>query len=400
MIRHGGRCATSPHVTGGRTNDQLVDAAIWLLVQGDKPGAEELLARVLRDDPTHERARQAMKSAAPQTAPNAPMPQAPIPNATQPMVPHGAFRSAETPLPQPPGLNRKTSAGGFASPFAAAPSTPERKTSSGLVSSPFAPTPSAERRPASGVVASPYGSTPSAIERHFANTAPASLTSTMMDPRPVGADPTLARSWSLEVLTGPHAGTSVPLAKRALLVGRGLGVLDVDEDPFMAAAHASFFQRNNELWVSDGGSASGTWVSFDGPQRLNPGDSFSVGLQRLRYLGPLDTAPVDSPWPYGAPRPAASWRLEHVLLGNRACRTWVMRGVVTLGRDGCQLNFEDDESLEAFHAELRPAGSALELVDRSKSHGTFVALPQASERRLLEGTRVRLGSTLFRVTSR
>lgn len=379
-------------MTGGRTNDQLVDAAIWLLVQGDKPGAEEILARVLRDDPGHERARQAMKSAAAPTSPGSFAPQPPIPNKTQQVVP---YRAIETPAPQPPGLLRKTSPAGLVSPFAS-----ERKTSSGVVSSPFASTPSAERRPASGVVASPYGSTPSAIERHFAETAPASLMSTMMDPRPAGADPSLLKSWSLEVLTGPHAGTSVPLAKRALLIGRGLGVLDVDEDPFMAAGHASFFQRNNELWVSDGGSSSGTWVSFDGPQRLNPGDSFSVGLQRLRYLGPLDIAPVDSPWPYGAPRPAASWRLEHVLLGNRACRTWVMRGVVTLGRTGCQLNFEDDESLEDFHAELRPAGSALELVDRSKTRSTFVAVPQASERRLLEGTRVRLGSTLFRVTSR
>ncbi|MGV3621056.1 MAG: FHA domain-containing protein, partial [Archangium sp.] len=351
-------------------------------------------------DPTHERARQAMKSAAPPTSPNAVAPHAPIPNSTQPVVPPGLFRSAETPPPQPPGLSRKTSAGGFASPFASTPSAPERKTSSGLVSSPFASTPSAERRPASGLVASPYGSSPSAIERHFANTAPASLNSTMMDPRPVGSDPSLAKSWSLEVLTGPHAGTSVPLAKRALVIGRGLGVIDVDEDPFMSAGHASFFQRNNELWVSDGGSASGTWVSFEGPQRLNTSDSFSVGLQRLKYLGPLETAPVDSPWPYGAPRPAASWRLEHVLLGNRACRTWVMRGVVTIGRHGCQLNFEEDESLEEFHAELRPAGAAIELVDRSKTRSTFVALPSATERRLLENTRVRLGSTLFRVTAR
>lgn len=351
-------------MTGGRTNDQLVDAAVWLLVQGDKAGAEELLARVLRDDPTHERARQAMRSAGSPTSPGT-LPPPPPSHQTQPVVPPGVYAGAEAPAPQqsaPPGLTRKTN------PFAVSPN---------------------ER-----------------TDRHLTLVPRPPLTASSTHPelKPVGAEPPPStvpgKSWSLEVLTGPHAGTSLPLARRPLLVGRGLGVLDVDEDPFMAAGHASFFQRGGELWISDGGSTSGTWVSFEGPQRLNPGDSFSVGLQRLRYLGPLDTAPVDSPWPYGAPRPAASWRLEHVLLGNRACRTWVLRGVVTIGRRGSQLSFEDDESLEDFHAELRPAGVALELVDRSKAKSTFVALPQASERRLLEGTRVRLGSTLFRVTAR
>ncbi len=348
-------------MTGGRTNDQLVDAAVWLLVQGDRAGAEELLTRVLRDDPTHERARQAMRSASPQTSPGTEIPKPPVPQKTQPAVPPGLYRSSETPAPQhsPPGLTRKPTA------VASPPSEVER------------------------------------TDRHVALVPRSSLTASSTHPelKPIGAE-VPGKNWSLEVLTGPHVGTSLPLARRALLVGRGLGVLDVDDDPFMSAGHASFFQRNGELWVSDGGSPSGTWVSFEGPQRLNPGDSFSVGLQRLRYLGPLDTAPVDSPWPYGAPRPAASWRMEQVLLGNRPSRTWVLRGVVTLGRHGSQLSFDEDETMEDFHAELRPAGTALELVDRSKQRTTFVAIPPQAERRLLEGTRVRLGSTLFRVAAR
>ncbi len=363
-------------MTGGRSHDQLVDAAVWLLVQGDRAGAEELLARVLREDPTHERARQAMKSAGHPTSPGTLPPQRPIPNKTQPVVPPGVYTGAPTPAPQsaPPGLTRKTTMPGVPPPVPSSPSAFEK--------------PAAEK-----------------TDRHLSLVPTKNQTASSTHPelKPIGADaptPSTGKSWSLEVLTGPHAGTSLPLAKRALVIGRGLGVLDVDEDPFMAAGHASFFQRNGELWVSDGGSASGTWVSFEGPQRLNTGDSFSLGLQRLRYLGPLDTAPVDSPWPYGAPRPAASWRLEHVLLGGRPARTWLLRGVVTIGRRGSQLAFDEDETMEDFHAELRPAGTALELVDRSKGHTTFVGLTPSSERRLPEGTRVRLGSTLFRVAAR
>ena len=185
-----------------------------------------------------------------------------------------------------------------------------------------------------------------------------------------------------------------------MMIGKGLGVLDVEADLFMSSAHASFFQRGGELWVSDGGSASGTWLSIDAPHRLNPGDSFSAGLQRLRYLGPLDSAPAEQPWPYGAPRPAASWRLEHVLVGGRPGRTWVLRGVVTIGREGAAVRFAEDESMALTHCELRPAGIALEIVDKSARAGTFVMLPPSAERKVTEGARVRLGSTVFRVTSR
>lgn len=321
-------------MSGASHSDQLIDSALWLDVQGDRPGAVELLRRVLREDPGNQRAQLALQK-------------------------YGADA--------PPGLTRKPGADLVATQrFAALHREEPLDIPEPIIEEP-PPPPPPPPRPA-----------PSAPRESLDG----------------------GRHWALEVLTGPHTGVSLPLTRRPLLVGRGLGVLDVDSDPFMSSAHASFFQRGQDLWISDGGSTSGTWVSFDGPQRLNPGDSFSVGLQRLKYLGPLDSAPVDMPWPYGAPRPAASWKLEHTLLGNRPGRTWVLRGAVTVGRAGAHLAFDEDESIEPTHAELRPAGTSLELLDRSRTRSTFVALPPGGERRLLDGTRVRLGSTLFRVTAR
>lgn len=376
-------------VTGTRSIDQMVEAAIWLMVQGDRAGAEDLLAQVLRIDPTHERARHAMRSAGVTTRPGEKQPRDPALDrpTTQPGSPPDAGRtpleplpalSRPTPLPKttfPHGVRTEEIVGG--------------ETMPGGPPMPFATTPSAlaamnERRE----------------ERTDLSAAkePAPITSTQ--PRYAMPAATTGRSWSLEVLNGPHAGSNLPVAKRSMLVGRGLGVIDVENDFFMAPGHASFFQRNGELWISDGGSASGTWLSVEGPTRLSPGDSFSVGLQRLRYLGPLDAAPAVAPWPYGAPRPASSWRLEHVLVGNRPLRTWVLRGVVTLGRDEATVRFPDDDSLAPVQAELRPAGVAIEVVDRSNAGSTFAMVPPGGERRLLEGMRVRLGSTIFRVTSR
>lgn len=342
----------------------MVDAAIWLMVQGDRAGAEDLLVQVLKIEPEHPRAREALKSAAPATSPGSERPQPPIPHTTIPVLPPGAFAV-------PPGLHRR-------SPVVPASDLP------------FTSTPSALRASAP-TVRLPNLTDGAPPPRRHEPPGGVSATHPRLDP---------VKSWVLEVLNGPNQGGQLEV-KRPLVLGKGQGALDVESDFFISPGHASFMVRGAELWISDGGSTSGTWVSIDGPTRLAPGGSFSVGLQRMRYLGPLDTAaPADQPWAYGAPRPAASWRLEQVLVGDRPGRTWVLRGVVTLGREGATLRFPEDEGLAMVHAELRPAGHDLEVVDWSARLGTFVALPTGGERRLSEGQQVRLGSTLLRVTAR
>lgn len=423
----------------------MVEAAIWLMVQGDRAGAEELLAQVLRIDPTHERARQAMKSAGAQTSPGQEAPRPPIPNQTNPVIPAGTFKITErTPMEptpalereetpaavqQPPGLIRRNTmpgTGGESMPRVNANARVDDMTippSAGEL--PFQTSPSSLVTP-SGTDAAPSeeddpetqrmkrldGPRPPALQppqektdRHLSlvpGKPPPTTSSTQPQLQPIGTgnNPALQRSWSLEVLTGPHTGKSVPVAKRPMVIGKGLGVLDVDADLFMATGHASFFQRGGELYISDGGSASATWVSIEQPERLMPGDSFSAGMQRFRYLGPLDTPPNESPMPYGAPRPAASWRLEHILVGNRPGRCWVLRGVITVGREGAHLRFPEDESMAILHCELRPAGNTLEVVDKSARAGTFAAIQQGGERKVPEGTRIRLGATVFRVVVR
>lgn len=380
-------------VTGTRSIDQMVEAAIWLMVQGDRAGAEDLLAQVLRIDPEHGRAREAMKSAG--ASASLPPRARAADEAVSPPMKIKLPETGSTPLEPvpalvrdvPPGLIRRNTLPGTGSPAEVSPAPPDL---------PFVSTASAiataatERNP-------PLEKREERTDRHLPLMVPENPKAAAAAPASNGAP---ARSWSLEVLTGPHTGTNLPVSKRPMLVGKGLGVLDVEADLFISSAHASFFQRNGELWISDGGSASGTWLSIDTPYRLDAGDSFSAGLQRLRYLGPLDSAPAEQPWPYGAPRPAASWRLEHVLVGGRACRTWVLRGVVAIGREGSLVRFPEDESMALTHCELRPAGTSLEIVDKSARAGTFVMLPPSAERKVTEGTRVRLGSTVFRITSR
>jgi hypothetical protein len=212
-----------------------------------------------------------------------------------------------------------------------------------------------------------------------------------------GPYPVSGRVYSLEVVGGPHAGRRLELTKRTL-VGRGLGSFDVENDIFMSPGHASFFYRGGELWVADGRSASGTWVSIPGVQTIGTGDSFSAGLQRFKFLGPLDIARSERPWAYGAPRPPACFRIEHVLVGDRPSRIWIVKGSVTIGSEAAIIRFPDDRSLSPVHVEVKGNGTSAELTDRSTT-GTYVMIPSSGEAKLSEDTKVRLGTTVFRVVS-
>lgn len=405
-------------VTGPRSIDQMVEAAIWLMVQGDRSGAEELLAQVLRIDPTHERARQAMKSTGSQTSPGQEAPKAPIPNKTQPAVPPGTFTlppESRTPMEPQPAHEpmRRSTLPGMGAASELTPPTSQHvaaQTADEDANATTGETPILQPE-VEATVRRPMPTAPEERERTdrhlslvptqpFTAAAPAARPPLGIEaPTPSGAARALARTWSLEVLTGPHTGRTVALKKNTMF-GRGLGALELDDDPFVSPGHASFVMRQGDLFVTDGGSASGTWVSIDVPTRIAPGGSFSAGLQRLKFLGPIIDPPPEAPVPYGAPRPAASWRLEHILVGGRGGRVWVLRGVITLGREGSHLKFRDDDSMAMTHVEMRPAGNELELIDRSARAGTFIEIAGGAERRLADGARVRIGSTVFRVSGR
>lgn len=494
------------------TTDKMVEAAIWLLVQGDRAGAEDLLTQVLKQDPTHARARQAMRSVAAPTSPGARPPAPLAPQQTVPLVPsHQPRDGGTTPLePQPAhrrperdtarvsraeieaaqagekstqqygfepkdlqavreavkarregasmrstdledllgGALRRTTQPGGAATFDA---RPEDSTLPGKRFDLGAPEPitGEQEEPGFGApraltsestaldlsleralneLPPPTSADHPAIEhtsrqddgatdrhlslvRHAAGTsgtqpelAPVRRTPVpALGDAPVlpsGPSPAASREWTVRVLTGPRQGQSLSIGKRPVLLGRGLGSLPMDDDPFASPAHASFFTRGADLFVADGASVSGTWHTIDGVFRLAPGEAFAVGQQRLRFLGALGAAPHGDPNEYGAPVPAASWRLEQTLVGLRPGRAWVLRGIISVGRAQQALTFPEDQALAVHHADLRPAGHELELVDRSQGLGTWVCLPHGGERRVPPGTLVRVGSTILEVGPR
>src|SRR3954452_75605 len=73
-------------------------------------------------------------------------------------------------------------------------------------------------------------------------------------------------------------------------------------------------------------------------------------------------------------------------------------GVLTLGRDhGNPIQVSDSE-ISRRHAEIRKDDEGYLLVDLTSSNGTFVNAEQITERRLVNGDRIQIGSSLLLFT--
>lgn len=368
-----------------------MEAAAYLLAQGDHAGAEGLLSQALRLDPQHLRARETLQKLKSATSPG------------------GLLATTATPAPQ----RRPTGS----SPSGLRPSTwssrpqvdPPAPAAKAITRTPVAPpggldldaVRQAAQRWRDGLhtplpTPDPTAGSPwvEGLQSPATTTSPASAVTALV--------PALATApeLSLLVVTGPQRGAQLTVGVEPVAVGRGAPALDLSDDPFASPQHAWFALRDGGLVVADGGSASGTWLTIQGAHRVNAGEAFSVGQQRLRYLGPLESPSLSGRPELGGPLPAASWRLEHTLVGNRPGRVWLLRGIVTVGREGASLAFDDDHSLARQHADLRPSGTGLELVDRSEGLGTWICLGPGVERPVAPGTLVRVGSTVLQLAPR
>lgn len=201
-------------------------------------------------------------------------------------------------------------------------------------------------------------------------------------------------AFAIEAVAGPAFGHVVAMSRRPLVVGRALGGLQVD-DPFVSEAHASFFVRNDEPIVADGGAPSGVFVEVGRRVALSQGDVFACGLQVFRFLGAVE--PIPAHGTYGAPLPFKAYRLEHVLVGGRSGRVVVFRHAASVGRCQGSLQFPDDELLDDLHVELKAGPHGMALVTHSKRWPAFMRIPTGAEVALAEGTLVRIGTSTLKV---
>jgi pSer/pThr/pTyr-binding forkhead associated (FHA) protein len=92
----------------------------------------------------------------------------------------------------------------------------------------------------------------------------------------------------VQVTSGPDKGTELPLPKgRPQVIGRGPApaVALVLHDPQVAAEHCEVLMQDETPWLTDWGSASGTWVNGTRITRhaLRPGDLIRIGDTELSF---------------------------------------------------------------------------------------------------------------------
>jgi pSer/pThr/pTyr-binding forkhead associated (FHA) protein len=194
-------------------------------------------------------------------------------------------------------------------------------------------------------------------------------------------------------------GVSFTLAGVDHLAGRGDCAITFPDDPFLSPTHANFRYADGKLIVRDEGSLNGVFVRISGTAQLEPGATILVGEQVLSASPArgFDDLPDAEGTYYSASmiRPAMLEIVQQLRGGSSG---WVFRpdrDVVTIGREGNDINFPEDPFISGRHASLQLVQGMLSVTDLGSRNGTFVRV--TGDRVLKHGDYVFLGQQLLRV---
>jgi hypothetical protein len=104
---------------------------------------------------------------------------------------------------------------------------------------------------------------------------------------------------NLTIERGPDAGRRWTLYTAEIILGRGPACDITLRDERASRRHARIWYQTGGWWVSDLGSANGTWVNrqrLAGPQQLRPGDQIGLGQTVISL-----ELPARAPAPQAAP---------------------------------------------------------------------------------------------------
>jgi pSer/pThr/pTyr-binding forkhead associated (FHA) protein len=195
-------------------------------------------------------------------------------------------------------------------------------------------------------------------------------------------------------------GVSFTLAGQDHIAGRVDAPLPFDEDPFLSPTHCNFFYRDGGLVVRDENSINGVYLRSRGACDLQLGDRFLVGEQLLEVQSPgetkLDEPSNDGTYFFASLQRPAAFRVVQQLRGGDTGLAFRPQGdVVTLGREGNDINFPDDPFISGHHAQVASADGRLSLADLNSKNGTFLRV--RAEQELKHGDYVFMGQQLLRV---
>jgi pSer/pThr/pTyr-binding forkhead associated (FHA) protein len=216
------------------------------------------------------------------------------------------------------------------------------------------------------------------------------------------AQPVAVGQAAARVLRGDKLGQTMTIGLQAT-AGRSPGPLSFTSDPFLSPIHCSFHFKTGHFLVKDEGSSSGTFVRITEDEPLSPTDCFSIGDHLLRFVGLIqpESRSPDGTRILGCPRPPGlALKIEELHEGMIPGRASVRLGpTVTLGRDdGNDLSFSGDPYVSGSHCSVTLGqGGRATLRDLGSTNGTFRRLAKASERELVRGDCIRIGSEVLQI---
>ncbi len=199
----------------------------------------------------------------------------------------------------------------------------------------------------------------------------------------------------------PSDETAYLLGGRQHPCGRTQGDILFENDGCVSPLHATFFYRDDgKLAVRDEASLNGVFVRVRAPTQLQPGDTFLAGEQvfRLELAAKVtDGNDAEGTQFYSSPKRVSPFRVVQILRnGILATQVCARENGLTIGREGCDMNFPNDPYMSTRHCrvEMTPHGG-FQMVDTGSKNGTYLSV--RGERDLSHGDYLFVGRELLRV---
>ncbi len=191
-------------------------------------------------------------------------------------------------------------------------------------------------------------------------------------------------------------GVSYQLNATEHVIGRS-GHLVLSDDPFVSPRHANLFYRDGHLVAHDEESHNGVFLRVREPTKLAFGELVYVGEQLLR-VERAGTAPNDDEGGvtyYTSPHHPGQLRVVQVLEGGADGAAVVRADAVTVGREGADMCFIDDQYVSPTHCRITLEDGDIVVTDLGSRNGTYVRIK--GDQDLLHGDYLFIGRNLLRV---
>jgi len=193
----------------------------------------------------------------------------------------------------------------------------------------------------------------------------------------------------------------IPLERGEMIVGRGTGDVQFDDDDAVSPEHAVLTWKDNALHVRDLGSSNGSWLYILAPQALTDGDVLLIGSQviRFRKLSSgflLDDAELRQA---GSRTPHRDDAMLEQLRADGSVRDvlYLSTGrTILIGRDHGDWAFPYDPTMSARHAEIRSVPQRDEYVVRDLGSRNGLGVLVRGERAVRGGERLLFGRKMLR----